>query len=213
MGLDELGQQLQILDGLANQERPAQRENWRRKLKEMRSEREFVQQQVDRFNQSKYKQGKELREREELLARRSAVSRNDGLYGCVLTGTVGTELSSFFVMLQALPANVIDAYAQEGSSLVRSQRMVGEYLASGQTALASLADQRQRLKGVQRRVLDIANIMGVSNSLLRMSERRTTVDKLIVYGGMLLISGLLYWAWCRAGRPPPAKIKDGLGPT
>jgi golgi SNAP receptor complex member 2 len=102
---------------------------------------------------------------------------------------------------QTLPGSVIDAYAEEGSSIVRSQRMVGEYLSSGQAALASLADQRHRLKGVQRKVLDIANIMGVSNSLLRMSERREGLDKLLVYGGMLFICGLLFWAWSRSGAP------------
>ena len=73
-GLEELSQQLHILNGLANQERPAQRENWRRKLKEMRSEKEFVQQQLDKFNLGRRKQGREAREREELLARRNAVS-------------------------------------------------------------------------------------------------------------------------------------------
>lgn len=47
---------------------------------------------------------------------------------------------------QALPASVMDAYAEEGSSLLRSRRMVGDYMQTGQESLASLVDQRSRLK-------------------------------------------------------------------
>ncbi|KAG5191173.1 soluble NSF attachment protein receptor [Tribonema minus] len=178
VSLDELEQQLKILDSLASQERPAQRENWRRKLKELVGDKDFLREQLDRYNNSRQRQGREAREREALLARRNA----------------------------ALPSGVVDAYAEEGSSLLRSQRMMGDYLQSGQAALASLVDQRHRLKGVQRRVLDIANVMGVSGSILRMSERREAVDRLLVLGGMVFITGLLYYAWARkgvgAGEPP-----------
>lgn len=47
---------------------------------------------------------------------------------------------------QALPSSVMDAYAEEGSSLLRSRRMVGDYLQTGQASLTSLVEQRSRLK-------------------------------------------------------------------
>jgi Golgi SNAP receptor complex protein 2 len=75
--------------------------------------------------------------------------------------------------------------------------MVGDYIASGQSALSSLAEQRHRLKGVHRRVLDIAGLMGVSGSIMRMSERRDRVDRALVFIGMFLTTGLLYYAWTR----------------
>ncbi|CAN0457736.1 unnamed protein product, partial [Scytosiphon promiscuus] len=40
----------------------------------------------------------------------------------------------------------MDSYAEEGSSLLRSRRMVGDYLQTGQASLANLVEQRSRLK-------------------------------------------------------------------
>jgi hypothetical protein len=47
-----------------------------------------------------------------------------------------------------------------------------------------------------KQVLDVLNRMGMSDSLLRMIERRQNMDKLLAYGGMLFIVlfvGGLYW--------------------
>jgi len=42
----------------------------------------------------------------------------------------------------------------------------------------------------------VLNTVGLSDSVLRIAERRISVDKLIAYGGMLVITVLLitlYW--------------------
>ena len=61
---------------------------------------------------------------------------------------------------------------------------------------SSLSSQRDKLKGAHKRVLDIANSLGVSDNVLRMIEKREFFDKLIVYGGivvtLLIFFGLLY---------------------
>ena len=61
---------------------------------------------------------------------------------------------------------------------------------------SSLSGQRDRLKGAHKRVLDIANSLGVSDQVLRMIEKRDFFDKLIVYGGIVVtlcvFFGLLY---------------------
>ncbi|CAM9151662.1 unnamed protein product, partial [Phaeothamnion confervicola] len=140
---------------------------WTRKLKELGNDRDFTRQQLDRHMEGRHRQSREAREREALLARRDS----------------------------AAAAAAQQGLAEEESSLLRSRRAVGEAMATGQAALASLLEQRSRLKNVQRRVLDITNIMGISSSVLRMAERRQTGDKLLVYGGMILTTGFLYWAW------------------
>lgn len=38
----------------------------------------------------------------------------------------------------------------------------------------------------QRKMLDVANMLGLSNTVMRLIERRATQDKLIMIGGMLL---------------------------
>lgn len=51
-------------------------------------------------------------------------------------------------------------------------------------------------QSAQRRLLDVINSVGLSDSLLRMADRRHRTDKLLAYGGMaatLLMVVLLYW--------------------
>jgi len=55
-----------------------------------------------------------------------------------------------------------------------------------------LANQREMLKGTQKRVLDMLTTLGVSSSTIRIIERRNAVDKIIVFGGMALTSLCLY---------------------
>ncbi len=166
-GLIELADEIAALDKLANKERPQQRENWKRKIRELRSEKEFVAKQLDRHNGTRYRGTREAREREELMRRRRDV----------------------------MPSGVEAAYAEEGASLARSRQMVGDYITSGQAAMGSLVDQRERLKGAHRRVIDIAGLVTASGSILSSAMRRSKVDQLIVLCGMIITTGLLYYAW------------------
>ena len=47
-------------------------------------------------------------------------------------------------------------------------------------------------QGFHRKALDVANKIGISNSLLRVIERREGGDKLLIYGGMC---GILLFIW------------------
>lgn len=53
--------------------------------------------------------------------------------------------------------------------------------------MSGLLSQKERLKGIQRKAFDILNSLGIANSLMKAVEGRDTVDKWIVYGGMLFI--------------------------
>lgn len=41
-------------------------------------------------------------------------------------------------------------------------------------------------QGTHKKMLDVANMLGLSNTVMRLIERRATQDKLIMIGGMLL---------------------------
>lgn len=41
-------------------------------------------------------------------------------------------------------------------------------------------------QGTHKKMLDVANMLGLSNTVMRFIERRATQDKLIMIGGMLL---------------------------
>ena len=55
-------------------------------------------------------------------------------------------------------------------------------------------------QSAQRKALDVLNSIGLSDSVLRMIDRRQQWDKWLTYGGMaatLLLLALLWW-WMRA---------------
>ena len=74
---------------------------------------------------------------------------------------------------------------------------VDDMLQSGAGILESLRDQRMTLKGAHRRLYDIANTLGLSNTTMRLIERRAYQDKFILMGGMLftclIIAAIIYY--------------------
>jgi Golgi SNAP receptor complex protein 2 len=76
----------------------------------------------------------------------------------------------------------IDAMARESRGLNESSAQLDAMHESAANSLAALIHQRSNLKGVQKKVLDLAATLGLSNSVLRAIERRQTFDKIIVYG-------------------------------
>ena len=90
------------------------------------------------------------------------------------------------------------ALAEEGGALHRSNAMADSLLQQGRNTLDALSGQRTMLKGAQRKVLDIANVLGLSGALMRVIERRETGDKVVVYGCMavtvlFVVYGYFYW--------------------
>jgi Golgi SNAP receptor complex protein 2 len=84
-----------------------------------------------------------------------------------------------------------DALLAERSSLASSHAMLDEFTAVAGSVLGSLRTQRGVLKSAHRKILNVASTLGLSNSVMRIIERRTTADKILVYGGMVLITLLL----------------------
>lgn len=67
-------------------------------------------------------------------------------------------------------------------------------LGAGRSILESIQDQGLTLKGARKKVLDLANTLGLSNTVMRMIERRSTQDKYILIAGMLIVLLCLYLA-------------------
>lgn len=60
-----------------------------------------------------------------------------------------------------------------------------DVLGQGAEILQSLQDQRDVLKGAKRKLLDVANSLGMSDTVIRLIERRSVGDKYILIGGMV----------------------------
>jgi Golgi SNAP receptor complex protein 2 len=81
-------------------------------------------------------------------------------------------------------------YSREDHAL-REQNFFGaanaqidEFLDRGRAVLGDLGQQREILKGTQRRLYSVANTLGVSGDTIRMVERRAKQDKWIFWGGV-----------------------------
>eukprot|EP01038_Epipyxis_sp_PR26KG_P004468 gene4468-6318_t len=109
--------------------------------------------------------------------------------------------SSFESQKQELFANAgensrdLELELAENGSLSRSNRMMNDYIAVGQETFRELVSQRERLKGIQRKVFDILNYLGLANTIVKAVENREFVDRWIVFGGMLFIVLLLIFIW------------------
>ncbi|KAG2536302.1 hypothetical protein PVAP13_9NG179873 [Panicum virgatum] len=76
-----------------------------------------------------------------------------------------------------------------------SSRMLEEAYETGVTILHKYAEQRDRLKSAQRKALDVLNTVGLSNSVLKLIERRHRVDKWIAYAGMIITIVVMIAFW------------------
>lgn len=96
---------------------------------------------------------------------------------------------------------MIDHALQHNNSLHNSSRQMDDLIGSGQGILDNLREQRSTLKSAHKKVLDLMNTLGLTNTVMRLIERRTYQDKFILYGGMILtciimfitVKYFLYW--------------------
>ncbi|ETK84234.1 hypothetical protein F441_10982 [Phytophthora nicotianae CJ01A1] len=145
--------------------KPTEKDTWTKRLQQLRSETHALGSTLEQHIYSVNRRAVEARERESLMSRRNAGfdSGNGAMYA-----------------------------AQESESLQRSSQMVSDLTSLSQSILGDLGEQRNRMKNVRTKLLDIANRLGLSSSLLRVIERRDTVDFWIVIGGMIFTLVFLY---------------------
>ncbi|XP_057761882.1 membrin-11-like [Arachis stenosperma] len=138
----------------------SQRDLWKRKVEQIAEEADSLKQSLDKYNIKNQKRITEVKERAELLGRANGDSSH------VL--------------------RIFDEEAQAMQSVRNSRLELQNSTALGETILSSIHGQRERLKSAHRKALDVLNTVGMSNSVLRLIERRNRVDQWIKYAGMLL---------------------------
>jgi len=83
----------------------------------------------------------------------------------------------------------------EHSFIQNTENRLDEFLAQGREVLDNLVDQRNVLKGTQRRLLDTANTLGLSRDVIGWIERRSTQDMYIFFGGAIFTFFCFYLIW------------------
>ncbi|KAK9290075.1 hypothetical protein L1049_008239 [Liquidambar formosana] len=149
----------------------SQRDLWKRKVEQVAEEADSLKESLDKYFLRNQKRMMEAKERAELLGRANGESSH------VL--------------------RIFDEEAQAMQSARNSSMMLEEAYMTGVAILSKYSEQRDRLKRAQRKALDILNTVGLSNSVLKIIERRHRVDKWIKYAGMvvtvIILFALLRW--------------------
>lgn len=68
----------------------------------------------------------------------------------------------------------------------QTNQQLDEFLDRGRAVLGDLGQQREILKGTQKRLYGVANTLGISGDTIRMVERRAKQDKWIFWGGVVV---------------------------
>jgi len=78
-----------------------------------------------------------------------------------------------------------DHALREHSFIQNTESALDDYIAQGRAVLDDLVDQRNVLKGTQKRLLDAANTLGMSRDVINWIERRSTQDMYIFIVGAI----------------------------
>lgn len=173
--LEELNRQLDMMEQLLLRETPAQRQVWKQKITFTRQEAANLQQQAQAAesyyasSQLRNPYASHVRDREEVLRHRRQ-----------RRGAAEDDMQNL---------------AQESQSLQQSQSAVMSLISQGQESLDGLYRQRQQLRGVRRFVVDIDSALGLSQSTMRIIERRDITDAYLVAAGMVVTLIVIYIVW------------------
>ncbi|XP_006638192.1 Golgi SNAP receptor complex member 2 [Lepisosteus oculatus] len=165
--IDQIFSSLERLEILAGKETPSRRQNAKLRVDQLKYDVQHLQSALRNFQHRRYTREAQEREREELLTRSFTTNDAD----------------------TSIP---IDETLQFSSSLNSAHRGMDELLNSGSSILDNLRNQRGTLKGTHKKILDVVNMLGLSNTVMRLIEKRAFQDKFIMMGGMLVTCVVMF---------------------
>lgn len=139
----------------------AQRPNAKMRVDQLKYDSKHLQAALNASQQRRIRKQTAAEEREQLLSRRFAPNPD-------------------------ITAINIDYGLQHQNSLQNSNREVDTMLLTGANALESLRNQRFTLKGAHRRIVDMANTLGLSSHTMKLIEKRASQDKYVLIGGIVV---------------------------
>ncbi|MCJ1278284.1 Golgi SNAP receptor complex member 2 [Puttea exsequens] len=81
---------------------------------------------------------------------------------------------------------------REQSFMASTNSALDEYLERGRAVLGDLGDQRDMLKGTQKKLYSVGTTLGISGDTIRMVERRARQDKWIFWAGVVIFFGFCW---------------------
>lgn len=174
---------------------PAKQEKARERIKNFRTELVDYRQYFDSLKKDR-EDSQTVHNRAELLGRRphhSATPENPYAQSSLPNASPFAPAPGTSLSFGASPADQTrESHAlREQSFMSNTNAQLDEYLERGRAVLGDLGQQREMLKGTQRKLYSVANTLGVSGDTIRMVERRAKQDKWIFWAGVVL-----FFAFC-----------------
>uniref|UniRef100_A0A2R8P7Y8 Golgi SNAP receptor complex member 2 n=1 Tax=Callithrix jacchus TaxID=9483 RepID=A0A2R8P7Y8_CALJA len=183
--IDQIFSHLERLEILSSKEPPNKRQNAKLRVDQLKYDVQHLQTALRNFQHRRHAREQQERQREELLSRTFTTNDSD----------------------TTIP---MDESLQFNSSLQKIHHGVDDLILDGHNILDGLRNQRLTLKGTQKKILDIANMLGLSNTVMRLIEKRAFQDKYfmietrahhVAQSGLKLLSS----------RDPPASASESAG--
>lgn len=164
-------------------EPPSRRQVWKARLRDLDDQIAELRAGESRCANRFRKIAREKQMREELFQRRH------GTTNIIIGGMDGSASGGTF------------RAGEEARRLDQSGSVVGNILNSGRDTLQSLTNQRDRLHGARKKMLDVLHQIGVDRHIIARIERRERSDMILAYGlmaAMLVLLGLaVLWKYHR----------------
>uniref|UniRef100_A0A6B2F510 Golgi SNAP receptor complex member 2 n=1 Tax=Bothriechis nubestris TaxID=1766655 RepID=A0A6B2F510_9SAUR len=165
--IDRIFSNLDRLEIFCNKEHPNKRQNAKLRVDQLKYDIQHLQTGLRNFQHRRYAREQQERQREELLTRTFTTNDSD----------------------TTIP---IDETLQFNESLQNAHRGMDDLIGSGTSILKGLRDQRVTLKGTHKKIMDVANMLGLSNTVMRLIEKRAFQDKYFMIGGMLVTCIIMF---------------------
>ncbi|XP_063720595.1 Golgi SNAP receptor complex member 2-like [Symsagittifera roscoffensis] len=163
--LQVINSNCQKLENKVGHEPPARRMNARMRVNQLKYDYDHVTRALGNIHLRRQEREREERERDELLHRK--FTPNDQAID------IGDSLDI-------------------NSRLQVTNRELDGILSTGGSALDHLRSQRTSMKDIQRKLLDFANTLGLSTTVMKMIEKRGSQDRLILIGGIIITCIIMY---------------------
>ncbi|XP_071823274.1 Golgi SNAP receptor complex member 2-like [Apostichopus japonicus] len=167
--IEQISSNCERLEIMVNKEPPNRKQNAKLRLDKLKYDCQHYQAALQNIQSIRLQRDQDEQRREELLSRRF---------------TTNDEASI-----------TIDAELDHNSSLLNTHRDIDDLTDHGIMTLQNIRDQRGVLKAAHKKMLDVGNVLGLSNTVIRLIEKRGSQDKYILLVGMLVTCVIMYLSY------------------
>ncbi|KAL7296411.1 hypothetical protein TKK_0010423 [Trichogramma kaykai] len=154
------------LDILASKVPLTMRQSAKMKVDQLKYDARHLSAAFDSWKYMNFQRQREASEREELLSRQFTTNDHVDI--------------------------MIDHVVQHNTSVRNAVNGVDNMLEHGSDILDNLRSQRTTLRGAHKRLIDIGNTVGLSNTTMRLIEQRVKSDSFVFFGGIFVTILVLF---------------------